>query len=126
MQCRKENAVLEILKEFPDNVVAAKGSGEVTKKDYEDVLIPAVAAALKRHDKIRCFYMLDKEFSGFDAGAVWEDTKIGFEHLTRWERVAVVTDVEWIRLTINFFHFLFPIRVFSVSEEAEARKWIES
>jgi hypothetical protein len=27
---------------------------------------------------------------------VREDFKFGMEHITRWERVAVVTDVEWI------------------------------
>lgn len=38
-------------------------------------------------------------FSGIDAGAAWEDTKIGVEHLTRWERIAVVTDFDWMKHT---------------------------
>jgi hypothetical protein len=38
------------------------------------------------------------QFSGIDAGAVWEDFRVGMEHLSRWERMAVVTDVEWLRL----------------------------
>ena len=28
------------------------------------------------------------------------------EHLTRWERLAVVTDVEWIKHAVRFFSFL--------------------
>jgi hypothetical protein len=28
---------------------------------------------------------------------VWEDIKVDTEHFTRWERMAVVTDVEWIK-----------------------------
>jgi hypothetical protein len=48
------------------------------------------------------------------------------EHLTRWERVAVVTDVEWIKQTMRFFSFLMPgaMRVFPTSEAAQARAWI--
>jgi SpoIIAA-like len=42
-------------------------------------------------------------------------------HLAGWERVAVVTDIDWIRLAINFFRFLVPgeIRIFPTSEAAE-------
>ena len=49
-----------------------------------------------------------------------------FEHLSRWERVVVVTDVDWIRLAVNVFRFLVPgeIRVFGTSQASEARSWI--
>jgi hypothetical protein len=48
------------------------------------------------------------------------------EHLTRWERVAVVTDVEWIKQTMRFFSFLMPgaMKSFQASEAALARAWI--
>ncbi|MGO9057741.1 MAG: STAS/SEC14 domain-containing protein [Candidatus Binataceae bacterium] len=51
---------------------------------------------------------------------------MGVEHLSRWERVAVVTDVDWIRHAVYVFRFLMPgeIRVFAVSEAAAAREWI--
>ena len=116
--------MIELLEGFPANVIAAKGKGEVTGADYDEILIPAVEKTLKEHDKIRCYYELGKDFTGFDAAAVWEDTKIGFEHLSRWERVAVVTDVQWISWTMHAFRFMFPIRVFSTSQETEARAWI--
>lgn len=53
---------------------------------------------------------------------------IGLEHLTRWERVAVVTDVEWLKLATNAFRFLMPrkVRVFPTSEAADAKRWIAS
>lgn len=61
-------------------------------------------------------------------GAMWEDFKVGMEHLTRWERVAVVTDVEWIKHTMRFFSFLMPgtMKLFLTSEETQAREWIAS
>ena len=51
--------------------------------------------------KIRFDYELGLEFSGREAGARWEDFKIGVDHLSRSERVAVVTDVEWIRCAVK-------------------------
>jgi hypothetical protein len=88
--------MIEQLEGFPDNVVAMAARGHVTRSDYERVLIPRVQQALGRHAKIRCYYEITGN-AGFDAGAVWEDLKIGLEHLVHWERVAVVTDVNWIR-----------------------------
>jgi SpoIIAA-like len=118
--------MIEILRDFPETVVALSASGRVTRQDYEKVLIPKVQEALARHDRIRCYYELGAGFSGFDGAAVWEDLKLGIEHLARWERVAVVTDVEWIRLAVNFFRFLVPgeARVFATAQAAEARRWI--
>ncbi len=118
--------MIEMLDGFPEGVVAAVAKGRVTKRDYDDVLIPAVEAAFKRREKIRCYYELGREFSGMDAGAAWEDFRIGFGHLSGWERIAVVTDVDWIRLAINAFRFLVPgeIRIFPTSEAGGARRWI--
>ena len=57
---------------------------------------------------------------------MWEDFKVGMEHLTRWERVALVTDIEWIKQTVRLWGFLMPAstRVFPTSEAARAREWI--
>jgi SpoIIAA-like len=118
--------MIEVLPGFPDNVVACAAKGQITKQDYEQVLIPNVERALARSAKIRCYYELTPEFKGFDAGAAWEDARVGIEHLTRWERIAVVTDVEWIRLATNAFRFLMPgkVRVFSLAESGEAQRWV--
>jgi SpoIIAA-like len=120
--------MIEIIKTFPGNVVGLVAKGHVTKEDYEKVLIPGVEAALKRHSKIRLYYELGSEFSGIDPGAAWEDLKVGVEHITRWERMAVVTDVDWIRHMINAFRFLMPgkMQVFPTANAAAARAWIVS
>lgn len=120
--------MIKVLTGFPDNVVACSGEGHITRKDYEDVLIPAVNAALGRHAKIRVYYELGPAFSEIDAGAAWEDFKIGVEHLSRWERMAVVTDVGWIRLALGAFRVFMPgqLRIFAASETSKAREWILS
>ncbi len=118
--------MIEQLKDFPDNVLAVVCHGHVTKEDYEKVLVPAVIEALKRHDKLRLYYETAGDFGGIEPGAVWEDFMVGMEHFTRWERIALVSNVDWIKHTMRFFSFLMPaqMKIFSGSQAAEARAWI--
>ena len=122
----RTRTMIEIIEGFPDNVVGILAKGEVTRKDYLEVVIPTIEKALKRNAKLRLYYELGSEFTGIDLGAEWEDFKLGIEHLSRWERVAVVTDVAWIRHAVNAFRFLMPgeVRVFTTGQTSEARKWI--
>ncbi len=118
--------MIEQLMNFPDNVLAFVYNGRVTKGDYDAVLVPAVLNALKRQDKVRLYCEISADFAGIDPGAIWEDFKVGMEHVTRWERVAVVTDVEWIKQATRFFSLLMPgaMKSFPASEAAQARVWI--
>ena len=118
--------MIEMLAGFPENVLAVACHGRVTREDYDGVLIPAVDAALASHARLRLYYEIARDFEGIDAGAVLEDVKVGVEHIARWERMAVVSDVEWIRNTIRAFGFLLPGRVgvFHLGEADRARAWI--
>jgi|SRR5579884_2236756 len=120
--------MIELLSGFPDNVVAARASGRLSRNDYVNVLIPAVDRALARRDKIRCYYELGAELQGVEVGAMWEDFRIGLEHLRAWERVAVVTDVEWMHTAVHAFRFLMPgtVRVFGTADAPEAKRWISA
>jgi hypothetical protein len=121
-----EDEMIERLSGFPGKVVAFACKGRVTKHDYETVLIPAVEEALKQPGKLRLFYRIDPSFLGIEPGAAWDDFKVGMEHLLRWEPIAVVTDIDWIRHTVQVFSFITPgtNKIFTVNEEAQAREWI--
>jgi hypothetical protein len=84
--------MIEIIEDLPGDVVGMLAKGRVTRKDYLEVVIPAVEKSLERNAKLRLYYELGSQFSGIDFGAEWEDLKVGIEHLSRWERAAVVTD----------------------------------
>jgi hypothetical protein len=121
-----EVCMIEVISAFPENVVAFMARDKVTRQDYENVLIPAVNDLLRRRGKIRLYYEFGPQFSEFDAGAALQDFKVGVEHWRDWERVAVVSDVEWIKQATLAFGFLLPghTRVFSLAEIAEAREWV--
>lgn len=118
--------MIQIVTDLPDGVAGFVAKGRVTKKDYEDVLIPAMESALRTHRKVRCYFELGPDFSGMEPAAAWEDFKLGVQHLTQWERVAVVTDVEWMRIALSIFRFLIPgeLRMFDVCQSDQARAWV--
>lgn len=118
--------MIEVLKGFPATVAAFACHGHVTRKDYDTVLVPAVEATLNHHEKARLYYETAADFEGIDAGAVLEDTMVGLSHALRWEKMAVVTDIGWIRHAILLFRFVMPgeLRVFSSADAEQARAWI--
>ncbi|MFZ0833526.1 MAG: STAS/SEC14 domain-containing protein [Mycobacterium sp.] len=118
--------MIEVLTGFPGNVAAFACHGHVTKADYETVLMPDVEKKLQQHEKVSIYYETAPDFEGFDPGAMWDDTKVGFSHYSRWERIAVVTDVDWIKHTMRFAGFLMPaeVRAFPTTDADEARGWV--
>jgi hypothetical protein len=122
----KEESMIEPIPGLPDHVLGFTAKGAVSVADYETVIIPAVEERLSIHPKVRLLYHLGDEFSEFKAAAMWEDMKIGLRHFTAWEKVAVVTDVEWIRAAVKAFGFLLHghVRLFQNSELNLAREWV--
>ena len=118
--------MIEILQGFPDDVLAISGYGEVTEDDYRRVLVPAVDGKLRKYKSVRLFYHLGGNFTGFTAGAMWQDTKLGVSRWSHWGRIALVTDVHWIAQAIRLFAPLFhhPVRVFADAEFEVAKRWI--
>lgn len=118
--------MIERITDLPDNVLGFTAKGTVTSDDYETVIIPAVEAVFARQDEARFLYHLGEDFSGFEAGAAWDDAKLGMKHLAGWERIAVVTDVEWIRAGMKLFRLVMPgrVRLFRNDELAAAKQWL--
>jgi hypothetical protein len=118
--------VLTLIEGFPDNVLALDATGEVTADDYRTVLVPALEERLQRHHRLRLLYRLGEAFAGYSAGAAWEDAKIGMRHFTHFERIAVITDVDWIENAVRAFGFALPgdVRVYDNDETDEANAWL--
>ena len=123
--------MLKLLHGLPPTVVGVEAHGKVTTDDYDRVLVPAVEAALAaagEDGKIRMLYVLGDDMPDYTAGAVWQDTKLGLGHLRSWERIAVVTDEDWLENTIRALGWIVPgeVKVFDDDEVAEARRWVTS
>ena len=119
--------MLEQLTDLPDGVIGFTAVGKMHSNDYKDVLIPAIDAALERGEDIR-IVLIFPTFDGLSAGAMWEDLKMGVEHLTRWKRIALVTDIDWMIHVTHLFGWLTPgeMKHFPLGEREAAIAWAAS
>jgi len=120
--------MFEFMKDAPVGVVGITAKGTVQKQDYENVLIPLMQEKLAAKEKVRVLMVFGPEFTGYTAGAMWEDSKFGFAHLRDFEKIAVVTDTAWLRHAVELFapFIQCPMRVFAVNEAATAKNWVAS
>jgi len=118
--------MVEPIPGLPDNVVGFTAKGTVTASDYETIIVPAVEAHFSRHGKIRFLYHLAEDFEGFEAAAAWDDAKLGLRHITGWERMALVSDVDWVRAAVRLFGLAIPghVRVFHNRALGDAIQWV--
>jgi hypothetical protein len=118
--------MLELLQPTTGNLVAISARGTVTAEDYEEVLIPAIEAMLKAHEKVRVLFQLEPG-TDFTAGAVWDDTKFGLSHFFAFEKLALVSDTEWINNTVKILGFMMPcpVKRFALTEREAAMQWLD-
>ena len=114
--------MIEIVSGLPDNVVGIVVKGRLTKKDCSEVLIPKLNKACEWHHRLRLYYEIRSRFPG----AAWEELSLGLDPAPQWERVAIVTDVAWIKHTVQALRLLIPgeIRVFATPQMPEGLAWI--
>lgn len=116
--------MIKQLNDAPPGVIGFEVSGRIEAEDYRDVVLPALERAAQSGE-VR-FVIIMPGFHGMSAGAVWQDLKIGIEHLRAWKRIAVVTDVDWIHHLTNLFGWMTPgeTKTFSLEQRQEAMAWV--
>ena len=122
--------MLTVIPDLPAGVVGVEAEGQVTAGDYEQVLVPAVDAARKAtpEGKVRMLYVLGSDFPGYTTGAAWEDAKLGLGQIRAWERIAIVSDADWLRRAVHGLGWMMPgeVQVFGMDERDAARTWVTS
>ena len=105
--------MLERLKHMPNGTVGFRIDGDVEGEDYREILVPALKAAVDSGRGLRALYLIE-DLDDFEDGALWEDTKLGYDlliqHHGEWKRSAIVTDIEWMARASRLFLWLFPGR----------------
>ncbi len=111
---------------YPDHVVAIRAQGTLTSDDYEKILIPLIEEKIRAHGKVGMLCWCGVEFKGFTAGAMWDDARFGLMHLGDLDRVAIVSDIEWIRMSMKLFSSLVkaPVQIFHNAEIEDAKQWV--
>lgn len=112
---------------LPDGVIGFDAEGEIHSDDYTETLGPALQGVLDAGRDIRIVLVFES-WDGLSAGGVWEDLKIGSEHIRRWKKIALVTDIEWMLRVTALFGWMTPgeVKTFSLAERDDAIAWAAS
>jgi SpoIIAA-like len=126
LQCR---ALIERVTDLPGGTLGFRASGKIGSDEYRQMIEP-IYAALERGEKLNVYFELGSNFQGLDLGALWQDLRaagsVGLKHRSSWQRMALVTDKDWVRHGASAFGWLAPgeLRLFEPSERDEARAWL--
>jgi SpoIIAA-like len=120
--------VIEPLEDLPAGVIGFRATGHVTRDEYRDVLLPAMREQAEAGE-VRLVFAIGPGFEEFEAGAMWEDTKVGVTlgigHHSAWKRCALATDEEWVAKAFHMFAWMAPgeVETFRLDELDEAKEW---
>lgn len=111
----------------PENVVAFRALGEVTKDDYQSIMAPAVEKLVERINEINFLFLIDTDLENFTAAAWMQDAMIGLKNLGKWNRAAIVTDSERAITFTNGFSYFVPgeFRGYKKESYQDAMNWVQ-
>jgi hypothetical protein len=118
--------MIEEMPGLPAGTLGFEFTGRVSGGDYDSVLTPAIDRAIERFGRIRALVRIAPEFEGYDLDAMWDDTKLGLKHWSGFERIAMVTEVNWIRTGVKAMAFMLPcpVQIFDLDDLEAAKRWL--
>lgn len=118
--------MIQHLQDLPSNIVGFKATEEITEKNFTETVMPKVKALIDKTDKLNYLLVLETSVKEFRVGACMKDAMMGIKHLTKWNKAAIVSDVEAIRNFTNFFSYLMPgeFKGFEHKDLQQAIDWV--
>lgn len=111
--------------DLPKNMVGFRSEGEVTKDDF-DVVQKQVAELVEKTGQLNYLLFLDNSPKDFTLGAWMQDALLGIKNITKWNRAAIVTDIEGVIAFTDAFSKVMPgeFKGYKKSEYYEAVQWV--
>ena len=118
--------MLRAMTDMPPGTIGFEAVGEVEDDDWEQSVEPVLRTEITAGHKVRMLYLLGAESREVERDAVAADTGFRARHATSFERVAVVSDEDWIRPAVRVLSALLPgkARGFRVQELEAAKSWL--
>ncbi|UZT97487.1 STAS/SEC14 domain-containing protein [Chryseobacterium fluminis] len=100
--------MINIIPEAPENVAAFNATGEVTREDFENLVVPRVNQKVDEYGELNYLLYLDTDLDQFTMGAWLQDALLGLKNLTKWNRAAIVTDKQGVQNFTDIFSVVMP------------------
>src|SRR3954466_1103331 len=118
--------MLRRIREMPAGTFGFEAVGEVEDDDWEDSVEPVLRQEIADGRKLRLLYLLGPESRDVEGDAMSADAGFRARHASSFERVAVVSDEDWMRPALRALSFLMPGKAkgFHVRELDAAKSWL--
>ena len=115
---------IQLTEETSGKTLTVRVSGKLASADYEH-FVPEFERLVARNGKLRVLFEMSG-FHGWEAGALWADTKFALKHFSDIDRLAMVGDKKWEHGMATFCKPFTKatVRYFDHTEAAEARRWL--
>lgn len=88
--------MIKQLIDIPNTLVAFHATNDVTKDDFDHVVLPAVAELGLRTDRLNYLLVLDSPIQNIHIGEWMDGILIQLNSSFTWNRVAIISDAEGI------------------------------
>jgi hypothetical protein len=118
--------MLKRIPDMPAGTVGFEAIGKVDDDDFERAVEPVLRGEIAAGHKIRLLYLLGPGMREYEGDTLAEDMKFAARHPASYERVAVVSDEDWLRPALRLLSVLVPgqLRAFPVKQMAAATEWL--
>ena len=118
--------MLRRMDDMPAGTIGFEAVGDVEDDDWEEAVEPLLRTQIAAGEKVRLLYLLGPQADDVEGDAMKADTEFRARHASAFERVAVVSDEDWMRPALRALSFLMPGKAkgFRVSELDDAKAWL--
>jgi hypothetical protein len=118
--------MLKRIEDMPAGTVGFEAIGEVEDDDWEEIVEPVLREWIANGGKVRMLYVLGPHGREVDGDAMGADLGFRARHASSFERVAVVSDEDWMRPALSALSFLMPgkAKAFRTTELPSAKRWL--
>ena len=116
--------MIEQLTALPTHTLGFKLSGKLHDEDYKK-FVPIVDAEIAKEGKVNVLAQFH-DFHGWDAKALWDDTKFSTTHCTKIKKIALVGEKaweKWMAIVCKPFTMA-KIQYFDATEIEAAKTWL--
>ena len=118
--------MIELIEHLPAGSLGFSCSGQISGEEMQRLVIPSVETALQEYEQIKALVVIEPDFQGLSLEAAWDDTNLSLRHWDGFERLAVVSDISWVKRACRALALLlpYPVQIFALSDQDGARRWL--
>lgn len=120
--------MIEILPDMPNNMVGFRTTGEVTQENFLNIVDPVVREVVARTGELNYLMIIEGPLKDWTIGAWLQDALLGIMEISKWNRVAIVSDSNALTMFTDIFSFFVPgtFKGFYNEQLPQAITWVST